>query len=84
MTSALDVHRQEAQRDFGDPIGISSRALVEGLFGVQPDLLAGEVRIRPGFPSEWDRALARDMAISILRKRDGMRESYELSRIPPG
>jgi len=50
MTSALDVHRQEAQRDFGDPIGISSRALVEGLFGVQPDLIAGEVRIRPGFP----------------------------------
>jgi len=45
MTSALDVHRQEAQRDFGDPIGITARAIVEGLFGVQPDLIAGRIRI---------------------------------------
>jgi len=59
MTSALDAHRQEAQRDFGDPIGITARALVEGLFGVQPDLIAGHIRIRPGFPSGWDRASLR-------------------------
>jgi hypothetical protein len=83
MTSALDVHRQEAQRDFGDPIGISSRALVEGLFGVQPDLLAGEVRIRPGFPSEWDRASLKHKDFDVAWKRDGMRESYEFtSRLP--
>jgi hypothetical protein len=83
MTSALDVHRQEAQRDFGDPLGISSRALVEGLFGVQPDLMAGEVRIRPGFPGEWDRASLKHKDFDFTWKRDGMRETYEfISRLP--
>ena len=57
MTSALDAHRQESQRDFGDPIGITSRALVEGLFGIQPNLIANSIRIRPGFPSNWDHAI---------------------------
>jgi hypothetical protein len=56
MTSALDAHRQESQRDFGDPIGITSRALVEGLFGIQPNLIANSIRIRPGFPTSWNRA----------------------------
>jgi hypothetical protein len=79
MTSALDAHRQEAQRDFGDPLGISSRALVEGLFGVQPDLLAGEVRIRPGFPSNWDRASLRHKDFDLTWKREGLRETYEFS-----
>jgi hypothetical protein len=79
LTSALDVHRQEAQRDFGDPIGISSRALVEGLFGVQPDLLAGEVRIRPGFPSDWNRASMKHKDFDLAWKRDGLRESYEFT-----
>jgi len=77
MTSALDVHRQEAQRDFGDPLGISSRALLEGLFGVQPNLLDGEVRIRPGFPSDWDRASLKHKDFDFAWKRDGMRETYE-------
>src|SRR6266702_93495 len=72
MTSALDVHRKEAQRDFGDPIGISSRALVEGLFGVQPDLIAGEVRIRPGFPSDWDRASLMHKDFDLVWHREGL------------
>ena len=50
MSSALDPHRQESQRDFGDPIGITSRAYIEGLFGVQPNLIANDIRLRPGFP----------------------------------
>ncbi len=79
MTSALDVHRQEAQRDFGDPLGISSRALVEGLFGVQPDLLGGEVRICPGFPSDWDRASLKHKDFDFVWKRDGLHETYEFN-----
>jgi hypothetical protein len=79
MTSALDVHRQEAQRDFGDPIGISSRALVEGLFGVQPDLIAGEIRIRPGFPSEWERASLRHKDFDFTWHRQKMKETYEFT-----
>jgi uncharacterized protein DUF4450 len=76
MTSALDVHRQEAQRDFGDPLGICSRALVEGLFGVRPDLIAGEIRIRPGFPGDWDRASLKHEDFDFAWKRDGARDRY--------
>ncbi|HXC37021.1 MAG TPA: DUF4450 domain-containing protein [Candidatus Acidoferrales bacterium] len=53
MTS-MDAARGEAQRDFGDAIGINARTLVEGLFGVSPDALAGTLRIAPGFPSSWN------------------------------
>ncbi len=55
MTSH-DMARGEAQRDFADAIGVNSRALVEGLFGVRPDALAGELKIVPGFPAKWDHA----------------------------
>ena len=83
MTSALDVHRQEAQRDFGDPLGISSRALVEGLFGVQPNLIANEIRIKPGFPSAWDRASLKHKDFDFAWHREGLRESFEFtSRLP--
>jgi hypothetical protein len=53
MTSH-DTARGEAQRDFGDGIGATSRALVEGLFGVKPNALIGELKIVPGFPAQWD------------------------------
>src|ERR1035437_4203303 len=79
MTSALDVHRQEAQRDFGDPIGASSRALVEGLFGVQPDLIADEVRLRPGFPSDWNHASLKHRDFDFAWRRDGLRETVEFT-----
>jgi hypothetical protein len=32
------------------PAGVLSRALVEGLFGVRPDALAGVLEVAPGFP----------------------------------
>jgi hypothetical protein len=79
MTSALDAHRQEAQRDFGDPIGCSSRAMVEGLFGVQPDLIQAEIRIRPGFPSEWQQASLKHKDFDFTWHREGMRETYEFT-----
>lgn len=55
MTSH-DMARGEAQRDFADAIGVNSRALIEGLFGVHPDALAGTLKIAPGFPGSWTNA----------------------------
>lgn len=49
-----DAARGECYRDFGDNVGISSRALIQGLFGIVPNALDGECVIRPGFPLEWD------------------------------
>jgi hypothetical protein len=51
--TGFDMARGEAQRDFSDAIGVNARALVEGLFGIKPDVLAGELKIRPGFPDTW-------------------------------
>ncbi len=52
--SHFDAARGECYRDFGDCIGISSRTLLQGLFGVVPQALYGKCIIRPGFPQEWD------------------------------
>jgi hypothetical protein len=73
MTTAFDVARREAQRDFGDAVGTVSRALIEGLFGVHPDALAGELRVQPGFPSNWIHASIHhpDFDFSFQRKSDG-------------
>ena len=49
-----DEHRGECYRDFADCIGIASRAIVEGLFGIVPDAIDGKCYIRPGFPESWD------------------------------
>jgi hypothetical protein len=62
MTSH-DMARGEAQRDFADACGVNSRALVEGLFGVRPDALAGELKIVPGFPAN---GILRASSIRIL------------------
>jgi len=52
--SFYDAARGECYRDFGDPVGITCRTLVQGLIGMQPDLLNGILTINPGFPSSWD------------------------------
>jgi hypothetical protein len=49
----LDVYRRESQRDFADGAGTMSRALVEGLFGIHPDALAGEITFAPAWPADW-------------------------------
>ncbi|SDG45303.1 DUF4450 domain-containing protein [Epilithonimonas hungarica] len=54
--SHYDAFRGELYRDFADPIGVASRTLTEGLFGVYPNLLEYKIRIKPGFPKDWNSA----------------------------
>jgi hypothetical protein len=75
-TTHFDGARGEAQRDFGDAIGITSRAMIEGLFGVRPDALAGELKMVPGFPADWDRASIRHPDFNFNFRRDGLKETY--------
>ena len=42
--------------DHGQSLGLFSRAIVEGLFGIEPDMLEGIITITPNFPSTWDHA----------------------------
>jgi hypothetical protein len=78
MTTGFDLARGEAQRDFGDSIGITSRALVEGLFGVRPDALAGELKICPGFPAQWDHAGIQHPDFNFSFRRDGLKETFSI------
>ncbi len=54
--SYYDAARSECYRDFGDPVGITTRTIVQGLFGVRPDRLNRRVYLEPGFPSSWGHA----------------------------
>lgn len=83
--SHYDAARGECYRDFGDPVGVWSRALVEGLYGIRPDLFAGRVELRPGFPQAWDEAsiAMADLAYSMHRDARGVRYSVE-NRFPAG
>jgi hypothetical protein len=74
----LDVYRRESQRDFADGSGVLARALVEGLFGVQPDALVGELRLAPGFPGTWDRAKLDHPLVALNYRRTGNGETFHI------
>ena len=76
----LDDYRRESQRDFGDSAGAMSRAIVEGLFGVHPDALAGTLTISPGLPAAWTHARLShpDVGVSFLRR--GSVDTWEVTQ----
>lgn len=51
--SFYDAARGECYRDFGDPIGVASRVLVQGLYGILPDAMNGRLLVKPGLPTDW-------------------------------
>ncbi len=75
--SHYDAARGECYRDFADPTAMMARAVVQGLFGFAPDALNHTVRIRPGFPSEWDHASIKHQDFSFDFKRDGKKDIYK-------
>lgn len=76
--SMHDAVRGESYRDFADPIGIFSRTLVEGLFGIVPDALNKTLFIRPGLPSSWNYVSFSTPDVSFDFKRTGKTDAYML------
>jgi hypothetical protein len=74
--SFYDANRGESYRDFGDTVGITGRAMIEGLFGIQPDALDGELVLKPGFPAEWDHASVRTPDLKYAFKRNGITDHF--------
>lgn len=70
--SFYDAARGEAYRDFADPVAITARSLVEGLFGILPNALKNELIIKPGFPASWNYAAIKipDISIDFIRNRN--------------
>ena len=79
--TGYDMARGEAQRDFADPCGVNARALIEGLFGIKPDALAGELKIVPGFPAAWDHASIRHPDFNFDFHRNWLTEKYSIEQI---
>jgi hypothetical protein len=78
--SHFDAARGECYRDFGDCIGISSRTLIQGLFGVVPQALYGQCIIRPGFPEEWDKASLKTPYIEYKFTRADGKDKFEITQ----
>ena len=78
--SYYDAARGECYRDFGDCIGISSRTLLQGLFGIVPQALDGQCVIRPGFPVGWDSVTVRTPYIEYRYVHKGDRDIYEITQ----
>ncbi|MBC7847146.1 MAG: DUF4450 domain-containing protein [Flavobacterium sp.] len=76
--SFYDAMRGELYRDFADPIGMTSRTLVEGLFGIQPNALENRLTIQPGFPKQWDNAALEIPDISFSFDRKNNTDSYQI------
>lgn len=76
--SALDRNTGEGYRDFADVTGISSRAIVQGLFGITPQALDGKCIIRPGFPQDWNHASIRTPYIDYSFQRKDGKDVYEI------
>ena len=78
--SKYDAARGECYRDFGDCIGISSRTLIQGLFGIVPQALYGKCIIRPDFPAGWDSVAIKTPYLSYTYTRKGGVERYEITQ----
>ena len=80
QVSYYDAARGECYRDFGDCIGISSRTLIQGLFGIIPQALDGQCIICPGFPHEWTEASIETPYLKYKFTREGNTDRYEITQ----
>jgi hypothetical protein len=81
--SFYDAIRGELYRDFADDIGMTARSLVEGLFGISPDVLHGYLYVTPGFPAVWDHASISTPDVDFSFESTGATDAYRLtSRFP--
>ena len=78
--SHYDRERNEAYRDFGDNVGITSRAIINGLFGITPDALNGQCIIKPALPDEWNEASINTPYLSYSYKHEGNRDVYQIEQ----
>ncbi len=78
--SHYDKALKEAYRDFGDNVGITSRAIMQGLFGIRPDALYGHCYLQPGFPPEWEFANVETPYFSYRFHRENGEDIYDVEQ----
>ena len=78
--SKMDIATGEGYRDFADVTGISSRALIQGLYGITPNALEGECILRPGFPAAWDSASVHTPYLDYAFKRVNGKDVFDVTQ----
>ncbi len=78
--SYYDKALKEAYRDFGDNVGVLSRAVVNGLFGIIPNALDGQCILKPSFPEEWKEASVKTPYLSYTYRQEGEHDIYEVEQ----
>ncbi|MDL2245402.1 DUF4450 domain-containing protein [Parabacteroides sp. OttesenSCG-928-J18] len=78
QVSFYDAARGEIYRDFSDPVAMGVRAVVQGMYGIIPDLINNRLVIRPGFPEDWDFADIKTKNMAYSFKRTGHTEQYTI------
>lgn len=78
--STMDRAMGENYRDFSDVTGISSRAIIQGLYGITPNALDGKCVIRPGFPAAWDSASVHTPYLDYSFKRVNGKDVFEITQ----
>jgi hypothetical protein len=81
--SFYDAIRGELYRDFADPVGMTARTLVEGLFGIKPNLLNNQLTIKPGLPAQWAYASLKLPDMHFDFKRSSLTDSYIITQLLP-
>jgi Domain of unknown function (DUF4450)/Bacterial alpha-L-rhamnosidase 6 hairpin glycosidase domain len=76
--SFYDAIRGELYRDFADPIAMTARTVVEGLFGIEPNLLKDSLTVKPGFPEAWNFATLETPDIGFGFERNGLTDTYSI------
>tara|TARA_R110002050_G_scaffold286121_1_gene436271 strand:- start:62767 stop:66408 length:3642 start_codon:yes stop_codon:yes gene_type:complete len=74
-----DAIRGELYRDFADPVGMTARSLVEGLFGILPNAIENKLTIKPGFPYEWNSASIEIPDITLKFERYANIDTYDIT-----
>ena len=77
--SFYDAARRETYRDFADGIATGVRALVQGMYGIMPDLINNRLTIRPGFPDDWNFAEIETQNMAYTFERKGNIERYSIT-----
>lgn len=68
-----------AGADFGDSVNMFPRAVVNGMFGYEPDYPNGVVRFRPALPTGWPSAALRSPDFSFRVRREGEVDRYTVT-----
>ncbi len=74
---------QRSNEEFADGISMFARTVVEGLFGILPEMQHGVVHLSPGFPAEWRTASIKTPDFTYSFHKTDSEISIDVSTVRP-